>query len=37
MCDRKKEELFYKESLYINNDEEDIADQQEAKIKTLNR
>ncbi|RNA24287.1 transmembrane 47 isoform X2 [Brachionus plicatilis] len=37
MCDRKREELFYKESLYINNDEEDILDNQDVKIKTLNR
>ncbi|CAF0704724.1 unnamed protein product [Brachionus calyciflorus] len=37
LCDRKKEELFYKESLYLNNDEEDIIDRQEAKIKTLKR
>ena len=37
MCDRKREELFYKESLYINNDEEDFFENQDVKIKTLKR
>ena len=35
LCDRKREEIFYKESLYINQDEEDVIDNQENKIKTL--
>ena len=31
-----REEIFYKEQLYLNQDEENMIVDQEAKIKTLN-
>ena len=34
--DRNREEIFYKEQLYLNQDEENMIVDQEAKIKTLN-
>lgn len=38
ICDRKKEEIFYRERLYLHQeDEENVEINQEAKIKTLNR
>lgn len=36
MCDRNREEVFYRERLYLNqDDEENVEANQEAKIKTL--
>lgn len=36
MCDRNREEVFYRERLYLNqDDEENVESNQEAKIKTM--
>ncbi len=36
VCDRNREEIFYRERLYLNQDDEEKAEpNQEAKIKTL--
>ncbi len=36
-CDRNREELFYREQLYLNQEEDEFEENQEAKIKTLKR